>query len=377
MAASAILVSVDEGNQAYVPANLALVQRHSLVERATPLEPVPPFDPGQSPSDPPLAPRSERLAEDDLAAVAGVLPGARRVEVAYPYGFLIATPEVLDTFEIDAATRRLLSQHGAVRTGWQDETDHARLAEYGSPSGAGRGQDGSPFQAQVQALAEGAVRAPASRYTFVNQATLVSVDQAARHQLSETSPAVAFVSPRPLTAAQRDRLSDVQSANRDSGLRLASASAPTYPSDRSFVTITAADPDQVPTFVIYAVFDGLALLFTGFVIVVGLALAAAETREEVEVLTAVGASPSSLRRLAATKAALLAGAGVVLALPTGLIPVWVVRNASSGSSRFILPWASLGLLVLVLPATLALLALGGSAVHARFSPVTASTMTAD
>jgi len=65
----------------------------------------------------------------------------------------------------------------------------------------------------------------------------------------------------------------------------------------------------------------LALVFTGFVIIVGLALAAAETREEVEVLTAVGASPSTLRGLAAAKAALLAGAGVALAVPTGLIPV--------------------------------------------------------
>jgi putative ABC transport system permease protein len=129
--------------------------------------------------------------------------------------------------------------------------------------------------------------------------------------------------------------------------------------------------------VVYAILDGLALVFTGFVIIVGLALAAAETREEVEVLTAVGASPSTLRRLAAAKAALLAGAGVALAVPTGLIPVWVVRNASSGSNRFVIPWASLALLVLVLPAVLALLTLAGSTVLSRLRPMTASTMVTD
>jgi hypothetical protein len=89
------------------------------------------------------------------------------------------------------------------------------------------------------------------------------------------------------------------------------------------------------------------------------------------------ASPSTLRRLAVTKAALLATAGVVLAVPTGLIPVWVVRNASSGSNRFVVPWASLGLLVLVLPSLLGLFTLAGSTLLGRFRPVSASTMTAD
>ncbi len=68
---------------------------------------------------------------------------------------------------------------------------------------------------------------------------------------------------------------------------------------------------------------------------------------------------------------------MALAVPTGLIPVWVVRNASSGSNRVIIPWPSFGLLVLVLPAVLALLILAASAASSRLRPLTASTMVTD
>jgi len=64
-------------------------------------------------------------------------------------------------------------------------------------------------------------------------------------------------------------------------------------------------------------------------------------------------------------------------VPTGLVPVWVVSNAADGPARFLAPWASLALLVLVLPALVALLALATSAIASRLHPLTASTMTTD
>ena len=375
VAASAVMVSVTDQSEAYLPANLVLLQDHVIVE-PTGLDPSLNLQPGET--YPTLAPvdRPKALAPADLAAVTDLIPGARVVEAAYPDGFLIASPEVLDALAIDVTTRRLLAAHGAVRPGGEGRLPSGSTS-YGPFSGSRSASPAGATDAQVEALAREAVTAPASRYTFVNQTTLGSVERAAQNGLSTTEPAVAVISPRPLSQAQRSALIDFQASRQTSLLRLASAPAPTRSPNQSYLDINFHRPPSVSPLVVYAVLDGLALMFTGFVIVVGLALAAAETREEVEVLTAVGASPSTLRRLAAAKAALLAGAGVALAVPTGLIPVWVVRNASSGSNRFIIPWASLALLVLVLPAVLALLTLAGSTVLSRLRPMTASTMIID
>lgn len=374
VAASALLVSVTDDSQTYVPANVVLLQGFSFAEPTIVSEPPPSSGPGPGATVSVPAPRRpEAVAEADLAAVVAAIPSARRTEVASPYGFLVATPEVLDIFDVDAVTRRLLDEHGAVRPGG-GERYHGQIARSSPPPADALGA--SSLDAQVQALSDGAVTAPTSRYGFVNQTTLISVERAAGQQLSTAHPAVAFVSDRPLTARQRSVLNDLASYRQASLLRLASSPPPAGAVGGSTLQVLFA-AQEVSRLVIYAMFDGLALLFTSFVILVGLALAAAETREEVEVLIAVGASPSLLRRLAAAKAALLAGAGVALAVPTGLLPVWVVRNASNGSSRFLVPWASLGLLVVVLPAAVALLAMAGSAVAARFRPITAGAISAD
>jgi len=374
VATSAVMVSVTDQSEAYLPANLVLLQDHVNTAPTAP-DPTLNLQPGQT--YPTLAPvdRPRALAPADLAAVTALIPGARVIDAAYPDGFLIATPEVLDAFAVDITTRQLLAEHGAVRPGGEGRfpsgpTSYGPVPSRTTPPG------GAP-DAQTETLARDAVNARASRYTFLNQATLVSVERAAQAQLRTTEPAVALISSKPLTKAQRSALEDFQFSRQTELLRLAAAPAPPRTPNQSYLDVNFHHPPSVSPLVVYAILDGLALIFTGFVIVVGLALAAAETREEVEVLTAVGASPSTLRRLAAAKAALLAGAGVALAVPTGLIPVWVVLNASSGSNRFVIPWASLGLLVLVLPAVLALLTLAGSTVLSRLRPMTASTMITD
>lgn len=380
VAASAVLVSATDQSEKYFPANLVLFQQHTFVEPETPLPPPPPLRPGQTFSTRGPIHRPGTVAAEDVARAAAIIPGSHLREVAYPYGFLVATPAVLDTFEVDARTRRLLAEHGAVRPGG-GERQHGQIASFGRSPGSSSEAVEAELLSQVEALSAGSVAAPASPYGFVNGATLVSVDRAAQSRISTADPGIALVSPRPLTRAQRAALDDFQNDRQNLLLRLASAPAPAPDRARaaelSSLQVSFHRPPPVSPLVVYAILDGIALLFTGFVIVVGLALAAAETREEVEVLTAVGASPSTLRRLAATKTALLSGAGVALAVPTGLIPVWVVRNASSGSGRFVVPWASLGLLVLVLPALLALLTLAGSTLLARLRPITASTMVTD
>lgn len=362
---SAVMSSVAEPEQTFVPDDVVLLHQIALTKR-TDLARLAVRPPDQA----------VPVEQADAAAVAAILPTAARLELTAPRGYLIATPEVIDAFRLDATTQRLLREHGAVRPrggeGYPPE-----LTIFGPPPEVrtvGQRVPGLAGPTDVP----GTVIGPRSRYRFVNQATLISVERAASLQLTgDADPMVAFVSPTPLTADQRDALRDLEQNRNEGTLRLASTPGRSRTAPPEILQVLYVTPPEVSPLLVYAILDGIALLFTGFVIVVGLALAAAETREEVEVLTAVGASPSTLRRLAGAKAALLALSGVALAIPTGLIPVWVVRNASAGTSRFIIPWPSLGLLLVALPAAMAVLALGGSAVHARLRPITASTMTTD
>lgn len=373
VAGSAVVASAADDSSAYLPPNVVVLQRQVIVD---PLPADPQMAPGGTYYGPPGEIRPAAVDEADIAAVAAAVPGARRVEVPMPDGFIVATPEVLDAFAVDAATRRLLAQHGAVRPGRQDrDAAPALFDRRGSKQDPGAPD---PDLDAFRALQSTSVPAPASRYGFVNFATaLVTPARLAQTGLEPGAPAIALVARQPLSKGQRDALDGITGGGAGSMLRLASDAPPAATAGESGLQVQFLRPQPVPALVVYAVLDGLALVFTGFVIVVGLALAAAETREEVEVLTAVGAAPSTLRRLAGTKAALLAASGVLLALPTGLAPVWVVRQASNGSGRFLVPWAPLGFLVFGLPALLALLAFGASAVLSRLRPVTASTMAAD
>ncbi len=115
-----------------------------------------------------------------------------------------------------------------------------------------------------------------------------------------------------------------------------------------------------------------ALLMTGFVVAIGLSLAAAEGRDESDILSVVGARPSSLRRQAAARAVVLAGIGIALGTPTGYVPTWVLfRTTSVGSIsdgfeqplRF--PWILAGSIVLVIPLVVAAIAWAGSGVAQR------------
>jgi len=132
------------------------------------------------------------------------------------------------------------------------------------------------------------------------------------------------------------------------------------------------------------------LLGCSNVVAIGLSLSAAESREERDVLVAVGARPSSMRRVAGAKAYLLVVAGAVLAVPTGFLPVaLVIHTASrqelinaSGSTivttqPVVVPWMMIGLLVGAIPVIAGVLAWVGSAVAQRLRPTRMSTLAAD
>jgi len=94
----------------------------------------------------------------------------------------------------------------------------------------------------------------------------------------------------------------------------------------------------------------MALLFALFVVAVGLALAAAETRDERDVLAALGAAPRTVRRANGCKAFLLTLLGGAVAVPVGLLPVAVSsRLAEDDTLSLVVPWRTIALLVVAVP----------------------------
>lgn len=124
----------------------------------------------------------------------------------------------------------------------------------------------------------------------------------------------------------------------------------------------------------------VALLFTLLVVAVGLALSAAESRDERDVLVAVGAKPSTLRRVAGQKAAMLALAGTALSVPTGLIPVVMVLRSmrqSPGELPLDIPWLVIGMLVVSVPLAAGAVTWASSVIAQRVRPVRMSTLALD
>jgi ABC-type antimicrobial peptide transport system permease subunit len=121
---------------------------------------------------------------------------------------------------------------------------------------------------------------------------------------------------------------------------------------------------------------GGALVLSMLVVAIGLALAAAEGREERDTFVIVGAKPSSMRRQAAARAAVLALVGIGLGVPLGFVPTWVVdrvANDAGPSSAGVpigFPWLVVVTLVVVVPSAVAGVAWAGSALGQRFRPPT-------
>jgi putative ABC transport system permease protein len=121
-------------------------------------------------------------------------------------------------------------------------------------------------------------------------------------------------------------------------------------------------PSPWPTWVRWALIGGV-LAFVTAVMALGLALWAAEGRDERSTLVTLGAGPSTVARVTAWKAWLVATLGGVLAVALG----WVgMRSASAVvDSRFVMPWLVAAALALVVPAVVAAGSAGASLMGQR------------
>jgi predicted lysophospholipase L1 biosynthesis ABC-type transport system permease subunit len=136
--------------------------------------------------------------------------------------------------------------------------------------------------------------------------------------------------------------------------------------------------DEVDPLLIDEILVGVALALVLFVVAVNLALSAAETREERDVLAVVGASPATTRRTNGYKAALVTLLGTALAIPVGFLPVVVfVVTHHHHELPLVFPWRLAVALVLAVPLVAGLVTTAGSALALWVRPVRVSKMAFD
>ncbi len=126
-----------------------------------------------------------------------------------------------------------------------------------------------------------------------------------------------------------------------------------------------------------ALLTSAAFLLSLFVVAVSLALAAAETRDERDVLVVVGAPPPTVRRTSGRKALLLSLLGAALAVPVGFLPVSVFTAASDANLPLVFPWRVVALLLVAVPLMAAAVTTACSRLALRLRPVRVSTMAFD
>lgn len=214
---------------------------------------------------------------------------------------------------------------------------------------------------------------------------VITEDLAAELGLDIVDAGLVLRAPAELTRNQRDALGDIQddlwqTGNTDAfvepGDDPAIEPSENYVSLEQRVTYESV-PITFPRVLLDATALAAALLLTLMVVAIGLSLAATESRDERDVLLAVGAPPRTMRSVAATKATVLTAGAALLAIPTGYLPVAAVITAAPDDNQVTFPWlTALGLLI-VIPATAGAAALATSALAQRLRPVHMSTLTED
>ena len=151
--------------------------------------------------------------------------------------------------------------------------------------------------------------------------------------------------------------------------------------DVQFNTIAYETPRIANGLQVQAAISLVATLLTLIVVAIGLALSAIESRDERDVLAAMGAPPRVLRSVASRKALLMSAAGALVAVPSGILPVLVVvasdRRMGDVRDALDIPWPTLGALVFGVPFVASVATGAASAIAQRVRPTTMSTLRAD
>lgn len=361
----------------YIPDDMAAVQVYDT-EYATTQQVVDPNDP-----PPFVVPTVPDAVLDDLggalpdAEVVRVRAGAADLAPDVEHGagagpvhdpppfrnsvFVIADSALMDAMGLGAVDREALAAGDVINPpGWVLDEEQAT---YRLPLASGT------VPVVVRSFAEW------PSFRAVAEYPLVSPQRAAALGLIVGTPAALLVNPEPLSEEER---ASVERVREEWGWAGGSAFAPAAAPQTMVVNVNvgeglAGEPAK-------ALVDGLilaaALLFVLAVVAVGLALSASESRDERDVLLAVGAPPRAMRWVSAQKAVLLASLGGALAVPTGFVPVAVVMAITRDDPiRF--PWLVAIGCVMAIPLVVGVAALVGSTIAQRVRPIRLSTIASD
>lgn len=299
----------------------------------------------------------------------------------------IADPALLDIFGLNDADIEVLNETGSLQPLGRYEL--ANPVSYGSGFVTEDGASGAQLL-QYQGP-DGVIElsiTPATspyRYDYAGWNAALLTEAYARELGFDIVERGAIVrSPEALTVAQRDALSELHQSQYGQVDAFLEPGDPPRVTDQPVVdeewSVIYDEPrwragNASDLWIARLVILGAVVLLSLLVVSIGLALAAAEGRDERNVLAVVGATPASMRRQASARASVLALSGIALGIPTGFLPAWVlysVLNADSSISveplRF--PWLVVGSLLVIVPLLVAGVAWTGSGIGQRLRPPT-------
>ena len=307
---------------------------------------------------------SGKIPGPAIQAPVGPIGGGKRVAVlAASQAFVVADPAVLRLVGLSHADAVVLRRAGILSLGPGGTTNSSSSVSVTVGRGATAQTVSAPFaRHHVHATAGIAV--------------LITPGEAQRLHAPIEPAGVIITNPTRLDETQRASLDALQPT-----IMFGTASGPTT----SAGTITEMlwtgprssdiSPDTVRQIVL-----AIVVLIALVVLAMSLALSAAETRDERDVLVSLGARPATMRGVASWKAATLAFTGAALAIPTGFIPVAVVYLAAvrpGEHARLAFPWSTTLELLMIAPVIAAAVAAIGSAVAQHFRPTQMSTFSTD
>jgi putative ABC transport system permease protein len=177
---------------------------------------------------------------------------------------------------------------------------------------------------------------------------IMSAGSAASLGFATDAPTTVFITPKPLTPAQKQSLRDLESDLFQEAQDAAESSGNVY----QYGTGPQIQYEFYKPFsqsLTQLIVGGAALLLALLVTALALGLAAVDNRGDDATLVALGAAPSVRRKVRAWEGTLLSGIGVLLAIPIGFLPSLVVRNVRYAQNPIVFPWITVGILVIIVP----------------------------
>ncbi|MCU1399685.1 MAG: hypothetical protein JWN62_2794 [Acidimicrobiales bacterium] len=272
---------------------------------------------------------------------------------------VVASHDVLDLLGVDAAGRAALKQRGALFL----FTGNRRTLPMVGDGGGVPVVDG--VEPAIVIHNGDPISVPTSRQTahlFAQNYFLVTNELAVSLGLDIVGGDTYAVAAEPITIRQRDALDG-------SDLLVRSQEAQQFrdvavvPRILSYDTPWIRESDNSGLYRV-GVSVG-ALLLVLLVISFGLALWAAEGRDEQQMLRAVGASPRALAEITTWRAVILTVTGMVAAVPLGYGAAWLIATTSIRSSDAPFPWIVAGALLVGVPIAVSGISLSASSIAHR------------